>query len=273
MKRKNTAVLMALVLVFSLAMTACGKEAAPETTAPVETTAAIPLGLSNWSLTATTWSSPNGATINLSATPYGYVEGRTAVFTVRLEGEDVTSAPCVWDGSQYTASVELNAEDGYCYYVQMQDAEGNSAEIPVNTPSAVTNEAFIDLADALTSYCNLLITESSYADGQLTVASGTVQIQLPKIGNNGESVTCTEAKLVLTCGEEEVASEVLTLEESDGASKHEQAISNLVFEVPQMEGDLQVALRLDVTLSNGQTMTSQGGSWLSSENGVLPVVG
>ena len=67
--------------------------------------------------------------------------------------------------------------------------------------------------------------------------------------------------------------EVLTLEESDGASKHEQAISNLVFEVPQMEGDLQVALRLDVTLSNGQTMTSQGGSWLSSENGVLPVVG
>ena len=196
MKRKNAAVLMALVLVFALAMTACGKEAAPETTAPVETTAAIPLGLSNWSLTATTWSSPNGATINLSATPYGYVEGRTAVFTVRLEGEDVTSAPCTWDGSQYTASVELNAEDGYCYYVQMQDAEGNSAEIPVNTPSAVTNEAFIDLADALTSYCNLLITESSYADGQLTVASGTTKPT--HISMTERSAACESGEMIYT---------------------------------------------------------------------------
>lgn len=273
MKRKNMLILVALILAFALAMTACGKEKAPETTAAVETTESIPLGLSNWTLTATTWSSPNGATINLAATPYGYVDGRTATFTVRLEGEDVTSAPCTWDGTQYTAAVELNAEDGYCYYVLMQDADGNSAEVPVNTPSAATNEALIDLADALTSYCNLLITESSYADNQLTIASGTVQIQLPKISSDGESVTCTEAKLVLTYGEEEVDSEVLTLEEADGASKHEQALSNLVFDVPQIDGAQQVALRLDVTLSNGQAMTAQGGSWLSSEAGVLPVVG
>lgn len=274
MRRKNILALIALIAVFALAMTACGSEKAPETTVAATTEAPAPLGLSDWTLTATTWSSPNGATVNLTAIPFGYVEGRTAAFTVRLEGEEVGSVPCEWDGSQYTASLELNAEDGYCYYVLMADADGNSAEIPVNTPSMPTDEALINMADALNSYCNLMVDESSFADGKLNITKGTVQVQVPKITNEGEAITCTEAVLVLTFNGNDLDTEKLTLAETDVIGAYELALTDVSFDVPEMEDDQQLTLRLDVTLSNGQTLTAAGSNtFIYNNEGLLPVVG
>lgn len=276
MRRKHFLALVALILAFVMVMSGCGKEEALETTAaPVETTEAgpAPLGLSEWKLTAATWSSPNGATIHLAATPFGYVDGRTVTFVVRLEGEEIASAPCQWDGSSYTASVELNAADGYCYYVLMADADGNSAEIPINTPSEISDETLVNLETSLQSYCTLLVEESDFADGQLTITNGTVEVQLPKIANEGEAITCKKAVLVLTYNGQELDTRELELNATADAGAYELQLTDVAFDVPELEAEQPLTLRLDVTLSNDQTLTAPGGTWLYSDAGALPVVG
>lgn len=280
MKRTSLPMLLALMLVFALALSACGGSEAPETTAATsaapssEAAVELPaLGLAEWSLSTTTWTSPNGATVHLTATPFGYAENRSVSFVVRLEGEDVASIPCEWDGKAYTASAELNAADGLCYYVLMQDEGGNSAEIPVNTPTEVTDEALINMAASLQSYCDVMVEESSYADSKLTITSGTATVQAPKITNEGETITCQEAKLILSFNGEDVATTALKLEPGEEAGSYKQDLAGTAFDVPAMEDDQQLILRLDVTLSNGQVLSASGNTWFYNAEGLLPVAG
>lgn len=277
MKRTTVSALLALILVFALALSACGGEAAPETTAaaaPSTEVADLPaLGLQEWTLSTSTWSSPNGATVHLTATPYGYVESRSVDFVVRLEGEDVANVPCQWDGTHYTASAELNAADGLCYYVLMQDKDGNSAEIPVNTPSTPTDESLINMETSLKAYCDVMVEESSYADGKLTITTGTATVQAPKITNEGETIICQEAKLILSFNGEDIATTALTLAESGEPGSYKQDLAGTAFDVPAMEDDQQLILRLDVTLSNGQILSASGNTWFYNAEGLLPVVG
>jgi len=69
MNRKLICLTMAALLLFALTLNACGKKAEPETTqpttVPVATQPAEELNLTTWSLSASTWSSPNGATTSI----------------------------------------------------------------------------------------------------------------------------------------------------------------------------------------------------------------
>ena len=183
--------ILAMILVLAIALTACGGDKAPETTAatvaataPVETApVAQPLSLTSWNMSASTWSSPNGATVHINATPNAYAEGQKADFVVRLESDDVTTIPCQWDGTNYTASADLNAANGYCYYVVLTAADGTVTECAVNTPAAPVNEALINMEAALASYCSVTIEESEIADNKLNLANCKVQVQAPTITN------------------------------------------------------------------------------------------
>lgn len=266
-----------LVLVLLISMVGCGSDKAEETTAapaPVETLAVNqPLELTGWDLTASTWSSPNGATVTLTATPNGYAEGQSASFIVRLEGEDVENVPCDWDGSSYTASVDLNAADGYCYYVLLTAADGTQTEVAVNTPTAMIDEALINMAAALQSYCSLTVTASEQTGDKLTITEGSATIQLPLITNDGETIVCDKAVLVMTLGNEEVSSAELALEDAPDAGSYTLSLAGTQFTVPEMEDDHRVELRLEVTLSNGQRMSATGGSWIYNDGSLLLAAG
>lgn len=275
MKRKNLLVTIALITMFALMLTACGakeaEETVPTTQAAVEP--AAPLGLADFTLSSSTWSSPNGATVTLTAIPNGYAEGQAAIFSVRLEGTDVENVPCEWNGTAYTASAELNAADGYCYYVILTGADGAFTEVAVNTPNSITKEALINMETALNSYCHLLVESSESADGKLTVTGGSVQIQPPQITNNGEAIVCTEAVLVLNFNGEEVARAALALPAASETGLYELNIADTKFDIPAMEDDQQLSLRLDVTLSNGQTLTDSNGTWTYIGGELLSAVG
>ena len=274
----------AMMLVLAIALTACGGEKTPEATetmaaatiatAPVESTLpAQPLALNSWELSASTWSSPNGATVHITATPSHYEEGQRADFLVRLESDEVSSIPCQWDGTSYTASADLNAANGYCYYVILTAADGTATEVAVNTPAAPTNEAFIDIEAALESYCSITIEDSVCENGKLTLTSGQVQVKAPTITNEGETITCQETALVLSFNGEELKREILTLSETDTAGLFETALENVSFDIPQLKADEKVELALQVTLSNGQELYAYGGDWLYENDGLMPVVG
>lgn len=271
-KRRILALLMVLL---ALAMAGCGAEDTPETTAAAQTEGAPqPLGLTAWSMNATTWSSPNGATVNLTATPSAYTEGQSAVFSVRMEGDEVAAVPCDWDGSVYTASAELNAADGYCYYVVLTAVDGAVTEVGVNVPNAPTDESLINLADALDSHCDVAVTDSSYENGKLTVTEGTVHVRLPRITLAEGKVTCQQANLVLSYNGEDVALEKLELPAADDSSLCQADIAGVSFSVPtNIEDDHQLSMRLDVQLSNGHSLTAAGGNWYYLDGQLLLAVG
>ena len=276
--------ILAVVLALALSLTACGGEKAPEateTTAAATTAATIaettapsqPLALTGWNMSASTWSSPNGATIHISAAPNYYAEGQKADFVVRLESDDIVSIPCQWDGTNYTASADLNAANGYCYYVILTAADGTVTEVAVNTPAAPTNEAFIDIEAALESYCSVIIEDSAFENSKLTLTGGQVQVKVPTITNEGETIACQETALVLTFNGEELKREVLTLTQTDTIGLFEAALENVVFDIPELEAEQKVELTLHVTLTNGQVLSAYGGDWLYDEEGLLPVLG
>lgn len=274
--------ILTVILALAIALSACGSEKALEATAASTTVATVPaentvpaqpLTLTGWNMSASTWSSPNGVTIHISATPNYYLEGQKADFVVRLESDDIVSVPCQWDGTNYTASADLNAANGYCYYVVLTAADGTVAEVAVNTPAAPTNEAFIDIEAALESYCSVIIEDSTFENGKLTLTGGQVQIKTPTITNDGETITCQEAALVLSFNGEELKREVLTLTQTDTAGLFETALENIVFDIPEMEADQKVELMIHATLTNGQVLSAYGGDWLYDDEGLLPVVG
>ena len=246
MKRKNILAVIALVAVFAFALVGCGskdKEPTANTAASVpEMSAGQELTLTSSTLTAATWSSPNGATVNLTATPNGYAEGQSAAFIVRLEGEEAANVPCEWNGSAYTASADLNAADGYCYYVLLTAADGTQTEVAINTPTAPTDDALINLESALNSYCNMTVASATQDGSTLTI-------------------TCSKAELVLTFNEEIVGTAALTMEAAEIPGSYTADISGITFNIPSMEDDQQLSIRLDVTLSNGQFLTAPGGTF------------
>lgn len=263
MKRKNILAILTLAVVLVMALAGCGADDTAETTAAAQTQAAdpgAPLGLADWSLSATTWSSPNGATIHLTAAPTGYTEGQTAAFCVRLEGDEVVNIPCDWDGSNYTAAAELNAADGYCYYVILTAADGTQTEVAVNTPNEPVDEAFINMESSLNSYCNLMVTEIRTEGGKLTLTGGNIQVQLPRITNAGEAITCSAAEVVLQYNGEEAGRKDVSLTAGEGQNSYEAAVSGITFDIPAMEDDEQLDLWLEVDLSNGQQLSCPGGS-------------
>ena len=276
MNKKVLSALLAAAVVLSLC--ACGKKvetpASTESETPAPTTASQEnagreLSLTEVSFSVTTWSSPNGATVNLTAVPNEHAKGDSAEFVVRLDADTVASVPCEWKDNAYVASAELNGADGYGYYVIITGKDGSIAEIPVNTPEEPVDEALVNLASYLQSYCTLTLNDAALEGDNLTILSGYALVQAPRITENSDNVACAQASLVLTLDGQEIASMPLTMAPGETDRSYDSTITDMSFTIP---GDLsdgqQLMLRLDAVLTNGQTLTAQGGSW-TAQNGVV----
>ncbi len=276
MNKKVLSALLAAAVVLSLC--ACGKKAetpaSTESETPAPTTASQEnagreLSLTEVSFSVTTWSSPNGATVNLTAVPNEHAKGDSAEFVVRLDADTVASVPCEWKDNAYVASAELNGADGYGYYVIITGRDGSIAEIPVNTPEEPVDEALVNLASYLQSYCTLTLNDAALEGDNLTILSGYALVQAPRITENSDNVACAQASLVLTLDGQEIASVPLTMAPGETDRSYDSTITDMSFTIP---GDLsdgqQLMLRLDAVLTNGQTLTAQGGSW-TAQNGVV----
>lgn len=280
MNRKLRSVLTALcAAAMTLSLAACGeKQDAPAVTTaqttPSAETAARSLSLKEWSLSAETWSSPNGATIHLRAIPSSYADGDSAVFVVRLEGEEIVSVPCSWEDETYVASADLNAADGYCYYVSLTAADGSTSEVAVNTPAEPVEDNYINLAAALDSYCSLTLEDAAIADGIMTIAGGLAEVQAPRITDQGENIACAQATLVLTLDGETLDSKALTMAPGDTDRSYASDLTGIQLQVPGEIGeDAQLSLRLDAELTNGQKLSAVGGTWYYLDGTLANAVG
>ena len=281
MKKRLFAGLLAIVMALTAA--ACGKKA--ETPASTEEkTATQPaastesagreLSLTESSLSVTTWSSPNGATVNLTAVPSEHANGDTAEFVVRLDGEDIKTVPCEWKSGAYVASADLNGADGYGYYVTLSGKDGSFAEVAVNTPENPTDESLINLASSLMPYCSLTLNDTALEGDSLTILSGYALVQAPRITGDGDNVACAQANLVMTMDGQEIGRIPLVMAPGEADRSYDATVTDLSFTVPEEIGEgQQLVLRLEAELTNGQTLTAQGGSWTAQDGIYSSTVG
>lgn len=224
-------------------------------------------GLKSWDLQASAASSDT-VTVTLTATPVAYVSGQIAHFQVCLDGQEMASTQCAWDGASYTASLDLPAEDGYSYYCILTAADGTSEQIALNTPENPVSDALVYLASSLSAYGNVIVEDWKYDADNLTLISGYIQVQTPRIPVNGELLTVTKSELVLYYGNTVLERQALVLPAGEGEGSYELALASVPFPMPEMEDGSQLELWLEVTLSDGQTMALNGGSWYNN-SGIL----
>lgn len=229
--------------------------------------------LQNWSLDAQAWSDGNGATVSFSASPISYADGLRAALSVRMGDLEAESTNCVWDGAAFTGSVELSAADGYSYYCVLTNLDGTQEEVELNSPENMTNEALVNLGSNLSAYANLVVEDWEATATALTLKSGYIQAQMPRLTFNNTAADISSAALVLKLNNEEVSRQEITLSAGEGENNFEAVISGQSFTMPAMEEDYQLDLWLEVSLNTGSTLSVSGGSWYSSDGELQLVVG
>lgn len=220
--------------------------------------------LQSWELNAAVWSSSNGATITLNAQPRAYEKGQGASFVIRLEGKEVENVSCDWNGSFYTASVDLEAADGYEYECVLFPPQGASEHYTLSD----AYDSLVYMKRSLDAYCNLYISDFKDADGKFTVTAGFASVQLPQLTSGGAEVGFSKAQLIFSLNGETLETQDITLPQGEGQGSYESSLSNISFTMPQMDDDYQLDLTLVVTLSTGEELTANGGSWFYN-NGEL----
>ncbi len=229
-------------------------------------------GLLDWNLNASAWADNSGASVTLTASPLAYHEGQSALFSVRLGSQEIASVPCQWDGSVYTGTVDLTAADGYSYYCTLISANDSREQVALNTPENPVFDTLVYMETGLTAYCNMIVEAWENEGGNLSITSGYVQTQLPRIAA-GDGVQFAGAQLTLRLNGEVVESQPLELPQGEGEGSYEAVLSGISFQMPKMEDDYQLELILEVSLSDGQTLTASGGSWYYNGGEMLMVVG
>ena len=229
-------------------------------------------GLANWSLDAVPRADGTGADVTLTALPAAPEEGLTVQFSVRLQGREVANVPCQQTESGFTATVSLDAADGYSYYCIFLGADGSRRQFALSTPENPVADLPVYLETSLASYCNMMV-DSWLDDGSaITLTSAYIQVQLPRLSAEGE-LTAEKAQLVLYRNSEEVSRTDITLQPGEAPGSYELEISDQTVPLPELEEDDYLDLWLEVTLSDGRTLSTAGAGWFSSPDGLFLVVG
>ena len=280
-RKKSSLIAGALTLcLVASAFSGCSKEPknaevptqpAAQTTQP---SAASPAGslahtesegsLQSWELNASIWSSSNGATVTLNAQPRTYEKGQGASFVVRLEGKEIENVSCNWNGSYYTASVDLEAADGYEYECVIFPPQGVGEHYTLSD----AYDSLVYMKRSLDAYCNLYISDFKDEGGKFTVTAGFASVQLPQLTSAGTQIGFQKAQLVFLLNGETVESKDIDLPQGEGQGSYESSLSSISFNMPQMDDDYQLDLMLVVTLTNGDELSANGGSWFYN-NGEL----
>lgn len=229
-------------------------------------------GLADWSLSAMPWSDAAGADVTLTAVPAGAAEGLSVVFSVRLAGREVANVPCQQTEGGYAATASLEAADGYSYYCILLGEDGSRRQFALSTPENPVVDLPVYLESSLASYCNMMV-DSWLEDGEcVTLTSAYIQVQLPRLSADG-TLTAEKAQLVMYRGGEELSRADITLQPGEGPGSYELELSDVSIALPELEADDYLDLWLEVTLSNGQTLTTAGASWYNGADGLFLVVG
>ena len=222
--------------------------------------------LQDWSLNATPWADSTGADVTLTAIPTEYQPGMGATMLVMLGDRQAASVPCMWDGTAFTGTANLNAADGYSYFCLLSGPNGVQ-QLALSNPESDDAGIPVFLQSALSSYCNLVVHDwIGQAGTSLALTSAYVQVQLPQIQN--QELTITAQELVLRLNGQLSAKVPVLLYPSEVPGSYDATLSDLHLPMPELEKDDTLELYLEITLSDGRHLQAFGIGWYL-ENGKL----
>lgn len=227
--------------------------------------------LQEWELDVSPWADSTGADVTFTAVPSEFHSGVSAELLVLLEGKQVSSTPCLWDGSSFTATVALNAADGYSYYCLLT-SPGGTQQLTLTTPDSPDAGIPVYLHSGMQSYCNLVITDWAQEEDSLVLSSAYAQVQLPQISAAG-TVQIDSTELVLRLNGESSTRVPVSLNPSEVANSFDATLSKLSLPMPELEQADSLELYLEVVLSDGRHMQAFGISWYLENGRLQSVVG
>ena len=227
--------------------------------------------LKSYTLKAVAGTSDDEALVEMTAVPMRYEQGQKARFRISLGGSETVTAEGTWDGSAYTASVPLPAEDGYTYECIVTQADGTQWPIVLSSPQSPLYESCVYLASSLNAYCNLFVEDWAQEGDQLTLVAGYARVQLPRISST--PLACVSSDLVLRLGDAELQRVPLELSEGEARGSQELELQNISFAMPHIDAAQQLDLWLEVKLSDGRSLTYNGCSWFYDDENLVLAVG
>ncbi len=222
--------------------------------------------LEDWTLTASPWADSTGADVTFLATPSDYQQGVTATLVVMLEGRQVASVPCDWDGSVFSATASLNAADGYSYFCILSGPSGTQ-QLSIMTPDSPEGDIPVYLLSSLGSYCNLMINDWFEQANSLVITAAYAQVQLPRLCPENDLQILSQ-ELVLRLNGEITARIPVSLAPSEVEGSFDLTITDLHMPMPELTDSDLLELYLEITLSDGRHLQAFGISW-QLDNGKL----
>ena len=220
--------------------------------------------LSEWELTAAAWADSTGADVTFTAVPTEYQPGMGATLLVMLGDRQAASVPCVWDGTVFRGTANLNAADGYSYFCLLSGPNGVQ-QLSLMGPDSENAGIPVYLHSALSSYCNLLVSDWVEQNGSSLILNGAyAQVQLPQI----QELTIASQELVLRLNGQISVKVPIMLMPSEVAGSYELIINDLHLPMPELDSTDNLELYLEITLSDGRHLQAFGIGWYL-ENGEL----
>lgn len=230
---------------------------------------------------------PDWETVRVSfhGVPRKWQEGDVAYISLRTGGKEVVKADCAWDGTAYTAQLDVTATEGYESYFVVCHADGTQEQ------QDVSSDDLTNLKSYMTAYCDVM--SFSYETEGSCDEENTIVIRYMDVSLYAPSLIMAQNKepewklvdAVLYCDDWEVG-RLSMLEKKPGETGEKSvsapfdrfgdmimvSLNNKEFTVPAMDADAQLELRIEAELENGYPMTycymvfeQQGNAWLGAQ--------
>lgn len=235
--------------------------------------------LSEYDFSATALEDLSGARVAFNAIPNARQGADWGALSVRRDGVEIIRADCDWDGTAYTAAVDVPAADGYEYYFIQFHQDGSQEQQKLDAESSYYYAAHVQTG--LEFICG--IYPATYAENTTTmqIMSYAAFLSVPPL--TAEGVQWKYADLIfLHNGKEVLRSSILNAVEADSLPDDSGTTSvavpaqpvdvdatelniekNCVFVdfAPDLKPGDTVVLKVSAKLSNGMVLEQTIGSW------------
>lgn len=222
--------------------------------------------LSDYSFDLEVWTDVPGADVIFSAVPKSWTEGDSAYLTFQIPGENAIQADCKWDGAFLTATVPLEAKDGYQICLTIVHTDG-SLEQQVLYKYDIEN-----LANELTVGCEVTWGTAKFrfkeALLEMEVVDGEVHVTRPGIAGSDIYFTAIDYILYQSSadGYREVArynlyEHIPITEEGVAYGPEIWCYGKPIFTVPDIQDGDGLELWVKAEMSNGMSAMEMAGSW------------
>ena len=190
-----------------------------------------------------------------------------ASLIVMLDDMLVSQVPCYRNGDVCTATTAIPLNNGYTYILAY-----SGWEYLIASPENGAYPEFVNLADSMNAYGNLVLGDWIVLDNRLTLDVCHIQVQLPLLSTQ-DAPSSLDVRLILRQGGNDLDAVEVPLGPGEGQASFESTIHELSLALPVLAEGEEVTLWMEAQLANGQVISAWGGSWTATADGFVMAAG